>query len=57
MLNAFLFSALAQAPLILGGLLVYWFRIPIRVVGWLGGFGPARWSVRLLTTSWSQGIP
>ncbi len=28
MLNAFLFSALAQAPLILGGLLVYWFRIP-----------------------------
>ena len=39
MLNAFLFSALAQAPLILGGLLVYWFRIPIRVVGWLGGFG------------------
>lgn len=39
MLNAFLFSALAQAPLILGGLLVYWFKIPIRVVGWLGGFG------------------
>lgn len=39
MLNAFLFSALAQAPLILGGLLVYWFKIPLRVVGWLGGFG------------------
>lgn len=39
MLNAFLFSALAQTPLILGGLLVYWFKIPLRVVGWLGGFG------------------
>lgn len=39
MLNAFLFSAMAQAPLILGGLLVYWLRIPTRVVGWLGGFG------------------
>lgn len=39
MLNAFLFSAVAQAPLILGGLMVYWFKIPVRVVGWLGGFG------------------
>lgn len=39
MLNAFLFSALAQVPLILGGLVVYWFKIPMRVVGWLGGFG------------------
>jgi ZIP family zinc transporter len=39
MLDAFLFSSLAQAPLILGGLIVYWFRIPMRVVGWLGGFG------------------
>ena len=39
MLNAFVFSVLAQAPLILGGLLVYWFRIPTKVVGWLGGFG------------------
>lgn len=39
MFDAFLFSALAQSPLILGGLLVYWFKIPMRVVGWLGGFG------------------
>lgn len=39
MFTAFLFSALAQMPLILGGLLVYWFKIPMRVVGWLGGFG------------------
>jgi zinc transporter, ZIP family len=39
MLNAFVFSVLAQAPLILGGLLVYWFKIPTKVVGWLGGFG------------------
>ncbi len=39
MLDAFLFSLLAQAPLILGGLLVYWFKIPTKLVGWLGGFG------------------
>ena len=39
MLNAFLYSALAQSPLILGGLLVFWFKIPRRVVGWLGGYG------------------
>lgn len=39
MLNAFLFSVLAQSPLILGGVLVYLFKIPTRVVGWLGGFG------------------
>jgi zinc transporter, ZIP family len=39
MLNAFVFSVLAQAPLVLGGLLVYWLKIPTKVVGWLGGFG------------------
>jgi zinc transporter, ZIP family len=39
MLNALVLSVLAQAPLILGGLLVYWFKIPTKVVGWLGGFG------------------
>jgi zinc transporter, ZIP family len=39
MLNAFLLSLLAQAPLILGGLLVFWFRIPSKWVGWLGGYG------------------
>ncbi len=39
MFNAFLFSALAQAPLILGGLIVYWFRVPTKIVGWLAGLG------------------
>lgn len=37
--NAFLVSFVAQAPLILGGLLVYWFKIPTKWVGWLGGYG------------------
>ena len=37
--NAFLISFVAQAPLILGGLLVYWFKIPTKFVGWLGGYG------------------
>jgi zinc transporter, ZIP family len=39
MLSAFLVSILAQAPLILGGLLVFWFKIPTKLVGWLGGYG------------------
>jgi zinc transporter, ZIP family len=39
MLNAFVFGALAQAPLILGGLIVYWFKVPTRIVGWLAGLG------------------
>ena len=39
MLNAFLVSFFAQAPLILGGLLVYWWNIPTKWVGWLGGYG------------------
>jgi zinc transporter, ZIP family len=39
MLNATLFGAMAQAPLILGGLLVFWFKIPTRIVGWLAGVG------------------
>ena len=37
--KAFLSSFVAQAPLILGGLLVYWFKIPTKFVGWLGGYG------------------
>lgn len=37
--NAFFVSFVAQAPLILGGLLVYWFKIPTKFVGWLGGYG------------------
>lgn len=37
--NALVVSFLAQAPLILGGLLAYWFKIPTRWVGWLGGYG------------------
>jgi len=39
MLNALAISFAAQAPLILGGLLVYWFKIPTKWVGWLGGYG------------------
>jgi zinc transporter, ZIP family len=38
-LNAFLFGALAQSPLILGGLLVFWFKIPTKIVGWLAALG------------------
>ncbi len=37
--SAFLFAALAQAPLILGGLIVYWVRVPQKIVGWLAGIG------------------
>lgn len=39
MLDALFISFVAQAPLILGGLLPYWFRIPTKWVGWLGGYG------------------
>jgi zinc transporter, ZIP family len=39
MINAFLFAALAQAPLILGGLIVYWFKVPTKIIGWLAGLG------------------
>lgn len=44
MFNTFVFSALAQAPLILGGLLVYWFRVPTRrsLGGWQAS-APAPW--------------
>jgi zinc transporter, ZIP family len=38
-INAFLFGALAQAPLILGGLIAYWFKVPQKIVGWLAGLG------------------
>jgi zinc transporter, ZIP family len=38
-LNAFLISVLAQAPLVIGGLLVYWYKVPAKWVGWLGGYG------------------
>ena len=36
---AFLVSFVAQSPLILGGLLVYWWNIPTKWIGWLGGYG------------------
>lgn len=39
MSNALVVSFLAQAPLILGSLLAYWFKIPTKWVGWLGGYG------------------
>ncbi len=39
MLDAVVVSLIAQSPLILGGLLVYWFNIPTKWVGWLGGYG------------------
>ena len=35
----FLVSFFAQSPLILGGLLVYWWNIPTKWIGWLGGYG------------------
>ncbi len=37
--NAFFVSFVAQAPLILGGLLGYWFKVPTKFVGLLGGYG------------------
>ncbi len=39
MVNAFLFGTAAQSTLILGGLMVYWFKIPSKFVGWLAGYG------------------
>jgi ZIP family zinc transporter len=38
-LNAFLLGAVAQSTLLLAGLLVYWVKVPPRVIGWLAGFG------------------
>lgn len=39
MLNAFFFGAIAQSTLLLSGLLVYWVKVPPRVIGWLAGYG------------------
>jgi zinc transporter, ZIP family len=39
MLYAFLYGALAQSPLILGGLIVYWVTVRPKYVGWLAGLG------------------
>lgn len=39
MLNAVFLGAIAQSALLLSGLAVYWVRVPMRLVGWLAGFG------------------
>ena len=39
MLHAILLGAAAQSSLILSGLLVYWIRVPTKVIGALAGFG------------------
>ncbi len=61
MFNALLFSALAQAPLILGGLIVYWFRVPTRIVGWLAGLGAGAMvsaiAYNLVTQADAAGMP
>lgn len=38
-LGAFLLAALAQSSLLAGGLIVYPFKIPPKVIGWLAAFG------------------
>ncbi len=38
-LQAFLFGAGVQSMLLVAGLVVYWFEVPRRVVGWLAGYG------------------
>ncbi|MFN8484850.1 MAG: hypothetical protein U0768_17590 [Anaerolineae bacterium] len=37
--QAFLFGAFVQSMLVIAGLLVYWLKVPTRVVGWLAGYG------------------
>ncbi|MFN8496940.1 MAG: hypothetical protein U0641_03725 [Anaerolineae bacterium] len=37
--QAFLFGALVQSMLVVAGLIVYWVKVPTRVVGWLAGYG------------------
>lgn len=39
MLQAVVLGALSQSSLLLSGLVVYWIKIPGKVVGWLAGFG------------------
>jgi len=39
MLNAVILGVLAQSALVMSGLLVYWVRIPSRLIGLLAGFG------------------
>ncbi len=39
MLQAVLLGLFSQSSLLLSGLVVYWIRVPRRVIGWLAGFG------------------
>lgn len=39
MFQALILGAISQSSLLLSGLMVYWIKVPTKVVGWLAGFG------------------
>lgn len=49
MLDAFALGALGQSALLLSGILVYYLKLPAKVLGWLGGFGAGALLVAIMT--------
>lgn len=49
MLNAVALGAIGQSALLLSGILVYYFKLPPKVIGWLGGFGAGALLVAIMT--------
>ena len=54
MLDAVALGALGQSALLLSGILVYYLKLPSKVLGWLGGFGAGALLVAITVASaWS----
>ena len=49
MLDAVALGALGQSALLLSGILVYYLKLPSKVLGWLGGFGAGALLVAIMT--------
>ncbi len=49
MLNAIALGAIGQSALLLSGILVYYLKLPPRLIGWLGGFGAGALLVAIMT--------